>query len=215
MGKKTKKEESKSKNNVKSEIKKQAKNEQVVGEVTAMSGKEKVLFEKYSNELGLNAEVSNILARDEKLSSFYQECLSTLNSPISLANIIVTEVARELKDKEINQLKFTAEQITKLIKILDEGTISSKITKQVFEQMAQSGENPEKIVEDKGLVQISDPAIIGTIIDEVITKNPDNIEKFKAGNKKLLGFFVGQVLKSTSGKANPKVVNQLLAEKLK
>ena len=214
-GKKTKTEKSNSKNEEKNETKKQAKNEQVVGEVTAMSEKEKVLFEKYSNELGLNAEVSNILARDEKLSSFYEEALSTLNSPISLANIIVTEVARELKDKEINQLKFTAEQIAQLVKILDTGTISSKIAKQVFEEMVKSGENPSKIVEDKGLIQISDPAIISPIIDEVIAKNPDNVAKFKEGNTKLLGFFVGQVLKSTGGKANPKVVNQLVAQKLK
>ena len=81
--------------------------------------------------------------------------------------------------------------------------------------MAKTGDNPTKIVEDKGLVQISDPDVIGPIIDEVIAKNPDNVAKFKAGNKKLLGFFVGQVLKTTGGKANPKVVNQLVALKLK
>ncbi|MBT3280003.1 MAG: glutamine--tRNA ligase, partial [Campylobacteraceae bacterium] len=79
----------------------------------------------------------------------------------------------------------------------------------------QSGTNPTKIVEDKGLVQISDPSIISPIIDEVIVKNPDNVEKFKAGNTKLLGFFVGQVLKTTGGKANPQVVNELVAQKLK
>ena len=81
--------------------------------------------------------------------------------------------------------------------------------------MAKTGENPAEIVEAKGLVQISDPAKILPIIDEVIAKNPDNVEKFKAGNTKLLGFFVGQVLKATGGKANPKVVNELVAEKLK
>jgi glutaminyl-tRNA synthetase len=99
--------------------------------------------------------------------------------------------------------------------MVDEDTISNKIAKQVFEEMVKTGEEPTQIVESKGLVQISDPAKILPIIDEVIAKNPDNVKKFKAGNTNLLGVFVGQVLKSTGGKANPKVVNELVAEKLK
>ncbi len=81
--------------------------------------------------------------------------------------------------------------------------------------MLKTGESPKQIVEASGLVQISDPSIILPIIDEVITQNPDNVIKFKAGNTKLLGFFVGQVLKKTAGKANPKIVNELVATKLK
>ncbi|MBT3881855.1 MAG: glutamine--tRNA ligase/YqeY domain fusion protein [Campylobacteraceae bacterium] len=200
---------------VKEASKKQVNKVQVVGEVAAMTNEQQVLFDKYTKELKLNSEVSNILARDEKLSSFYEEALNELNSPIALANIVTNDVAKELKDKEINELKFTSVQIAQLIKIVDDGTISSKIAKQVFEDMTQSGTNPTKIVEDKGLVQISDPSIISPIIDEVIVKNPDNVEKFKAGNTKLLGFFVGQVLKTTGGKANPQVVNELVAQKLK
>ncbi len=187
---------------------------QVDGEVTPMNEAEQALFDKYTTELKLNNEVANTLARDEKLAHFYEKTLSELNSPISLANIVVNEVARELKEKQISELKFTAIQIAGLVKMVDEETISSKIAKQVFEEMAKSGENPAEIVEAKGLVQISDPAIILPIIDEIIAKNPDNVEKFKAGNNKLLGFFVGQVLKTTEGKANPKVVNELVEQKL-
>ena len=193
----------------------QVKNEQIVGEVTAMSKEEEALFEKYSKEFELNNEVANILARDEKLSRFYEGCLKTSNNPISLANIVVTEVARELKEKDVHEVKFTTSQISELVKILDDGTISSKIAKQVFEVMTESGENPTKIVEDKGLIQISDESVILPIIDQIITQNPDNVLKFRNGNTKLLGFFVGQVLKNTGGKANPKVVNKLVAEKLK
>ena len=98
--------------------------------------------------------------------------------------------------------------------MIDEEIISNKIAKQVFEEMVKSGVNPSKIVEDKGLVQITDVNIISPIIDEVIAKNPDNVAKYKAGNDKLFGFFVGQVLKATDGKANPKVVNDLVTEKL-
>ncbi|MEA3330752.1 MAG: glutamine--tRNA ligase/YqeY domain fusion protein [Campylobacterota bacterium] len=188
---------------------------QIDGEVVAMSETEQTLFNKYTFEFGLNSEVANTLARDEKLSCFYEDAQSVLNSPVALANIVANDVARELKDKQLNELKFDAKQIAQLIKMIDDKTISSKIAKQVFEEMVKSGENPTKIVEDKGLVQISDPSVISPIIDEIIAKNPDNVAKFKAGNNKLLGFFVGQVLKSTGGKANPKVVNSLVAEKLK
>jgi len=193
----------------------QAKKVQVDGAVVTMSESEQILFDKYTRELGLNSEVANTLARDEQLSSFYEESLSILNSPVSLANIVSNEVARELKQMQASELKFTAKQITQLVKIVDDGTISNKIAKQVFEDMVKSGANPIQIVEDKGLVQISDPAKISPIIDEIIAKNPDNVAKFKAGNTKLLGFFVGQVLKNTGGKANPKVVNSLVSQKLK
>ena len=193
-------------------VKQEVKKEAVIGVEQEMSESQKALFEKYTNKLGLNNEVSNILARDEELSKFYEEALAELNSPITIANIVANDVAKELKQS--NQLKFDAKQIAQLVKMIDEEIISNKIAKQVFEEMVKTGENPSKIVEDKGLVQITDVNIILPIIDEVIAKNPDNVAKYKAGNDKLFGFFVGQVLKATDGKANPKVVNDLVIEKL-
>jgi glutaminyl-tRNA synthetase len=198
----------------KAEPKAQTKKVHIDGEVAQMSEKEQQLFDKYTSELKLNSEVANTLARDEKLSHFYEESLRRLNSPVSIANIVANEVARELKQKETNELKFSAKQIAELVKMVDDETISSKIAKQVFEEMTKSGEDPTQIVEAKGLIQISDPAKILPIIKEIIAKNPDNVEKFRAGNSKLLGFFVGQVLKTTGGKANPKVVNELVVREL-
>ena len=186
--------------------------QQTVGEAEPMSKDEKILFDKYTNELKLNTEIANILARDKELSSFFQEAFGVLNSAINLANIITNEVAKQLKVSE--KLKFTPSQIASLVAMIDDGTISNKIAKEVFELMAKTGDEPKQIVKDKGLVQISDPEIILPIIDEVIAKNQDNVEKYKAGNKKLLGFFVGQVLKITQGKANPQVVNTLVAKQL-
>ena len=188
---------------------------QIDGEVVAMTPEQEKLFARYTEELKLNNEVANTLARDKDLSAFFEEALTVLFSPVNLANIITNEVAREIKQSSKDALKFTPKQIAELIKMVDDTTISNKIAKQVFEEMLRSGANPAEIVESKGLIQISDPVLIGGIIDEVIKKNPDNVEKFRAGNKKLLGFFVGQVLKSTGGKANPKIVNQLLSQKLK
>ncbi len=193
-------------------VKQEVKKEAVIGTEQEMSESQKALFEKYTSKLGLNNEVSNILSRDEELSKFYEEALLELNSPITIANIVANDVAKELKQSD--KLKFDAKQIAQLVKMIDEEIISNKIAKQVFEEMVKTGENPSKIVEDKGLVQITDVNIISPIIDEVIAKNPDNVAKYKAGNDKLFGFFVGQVLKATDGKANPKVVNDLVMEKL-
>lgn len=187
---------------------------QIEGEVTPMTAQEQIIFDKLTIKDGLNNEVANTLARDAKLSSFYEEALNVNKSAKTIANLVANEVARELKDKEITELKFDAKQLASLVSMIDDSIISSKIAKQVFEEMVNSGNEPKNIVEDKGLIQISDLAIIEPIIDEVIEKNPDNVLKFKNGNTKLLGFFVGQVLKATGGKANPGVVNQLVSKKL-
>jgi glutaminyl-tRNA synthetase len=195
-------------------VKKENKPVHVEGKVAPMSKSEQELFDKYKKEFGLNSEIANTLARDEKLSAFFNEAISFYDGYVSVANIVANEVARELKEKELNELKFDTKKIASLARMIDEEIISSKISKQVFEEMLKNGETPEEIVKAKGLVQISDPSVIEPIIDEVISKNPENVEKFKAGNNKLFGFFIGQVLKMTNGQANPKIVNELVAKKL-
>ena len=179
-----------------------------------MSEKQKTIFAKYTNELGLNNEIANILAMDEYLSVFYENSLLEYDNPIGIANIVANEVAKQLKEKEFNKLKFNAQQVAQLVKMIDDEIISVKIAKQVFEYMSIDGENPKQIVDEKGLIQISDPSQIKPLIDEVIKNNPENLAKYKAGSSNLLGFFVGQVLKATNGKANPKMVHTLVEEKL-
>jgi glutaminyl-tRNA synthetase len=196
------------------EKKSQEKRVQIDGEVAPMTAEQELLFERYTKELKLNAEVANTLARDAELANFYEEAYKVGGSAVNLANMVANEVAREIKEHGLSEVKFTPKDLAALVCMLDEEKISSKIAKQVFEVMAQSGDHPSKIVEEKGLVQISDPAQILAMIEEVITKNSDNVEKFKAGNKKLLGFFVGQVLKASGGKANPKMVNELVVKSL-
>ncbi|MBN2782063.1 MAG: glutamine--tRNA ligase/YqeY domain fusion protein, partial [Campylobacterales bacterium] len=196
------------------ERKTQTKKVQIDGEVEPMSEAEQTLFDTYTKEFGLNSEVANTLARDAKLSSFYADATSNLKSYVNIANLVANEVARELKDKEISELKFDAIKVAELVKMVDDEVISNKIAKQVFEEMVKSGEAPKQIVESKGLIQISEPSQILPIIDDVIEKNPDNVQKYKDGNQKLFGFFVGQVLKASGGKANPKVVNELVTDRL-
>jgi glutaminyl-tRNA synthetase len=196
------------------EQKRDTKKIQVNGEVSPMSQEEQHLFEYYKGTLSLNSEVANTLARDVHLSEFYKEALKVYHSPVNLANMVVNEVARVLKNNTHSVLKFTPGQIAELIKMVEDETISTKIAKQVFEEMDISGEDPIRIVEKKGLKQISNPAEILPIIREVIGKNPEHVKQYREGNQKLFGFFVGQVLKATGGKANPKVVNALVTEEL-
>jgi glutaminyl-tRNA synthetase len=195
-------------------LKPQSKKVQIDGKVVPMNQEERTLFEKYIKEDNLNREVANTLARDKKLSYLYKETLKITNTPIATANIITNEVARELKQKEIDELKFTPKELAQLITMVEDGVISSKIAKQLFEEISRSGKNPQEIVNSKGLTQISDPTTLLPIIHEIIDKNPKNVEKFKAGHSKVFGFFVGEVIKATKGKGNPKVINRLLIKEL-
>ena len=187
---------------------------QIDGEVAPMSAEEQARYDHFTQTLHLNPEVANTLARDERLSHFFTEALATFESPVTIANIVANDVARLFKEQGSAALPFGAKEVAQLAKMLDDETISSKIAKQVFETMTTTGKTPETIVEEQGLMQISDPAVIAPVIDDVIANNPDNVAKYKAGNQKLFGFFVGQTLKATGGKANPKVVNALVKEKL-
>jgi glutaminyl-tRNA synthetase len=196
------------KRDIKDRPKQKVKKVQIDGEVTPMTPEQQKLFDRYFKELKLNSEVANTLARDRTLSNFFHEALEGFKSPVTIANIVTNEVARELKGG--SKLKFTPKDIAQLAKMLDEEMISTKIAKQVYEKMAKSGQNPIDIVEERGLKQISDPNILLPIIDEVISKNPQNVEKYRNGNRKLFGFFVGQVLKATKGRGNPRVVNRLI-----
>ncbi len=196
----------------------QPKKEQIEGEVVPMSSEEQARFDRYTDAMGLGSEVANTLARDEKLALFFDAALVGTDTSTGLAtivaNIVANDVARQIKLSEGDALPFTPTHVAQLARMVDAETISSKIAKEVFEIMVTEGGDPEQIVAEKGWRQISDPAEIAPIIDEVIAANPDNLAKYQAGNSRLLGFFVGQVLKATGGKANPKIVNQLVAEKL-
>ena len=191
-----------------------SKNQGKSGEMAQLSKEEQSRFEAYQKEYGLNAQTANILAREKELADYFLSVLEHIERPVAVANIVTNFVARELKEKSFEELEFTPADIAELVAMVEEGIISTKIAKEVFEELSSSGKSPKAIVQEKGLVQISDPEVIVPIIDEVIAKNPENVKKYKEGNSKLFGFFVGQVLKATGGKANPQVVNKLLKERL-
>ena len=119
-----------------------------------------------------------------------------------------------LKANRFQNPRSLPKNLAALLKLIDEGTISGKIAKTVFEEMARSGKSPGEIVEEKGLVQVADFSVIEAVVSSVLDRCPNEVKAYKQGKSKLLGFFVGRVMQETGGKANPKIVNQVLKEKL-
>ena len=119
-----------------------------------------------------------------------------------------------LKNLEINQSPISPENLSKLINLISNGTISGKIAKNVFEMMSENNKDPNLIVEEKGLKQESDPKALEGIIEKVLKSNQDKVSEYKNGKDKLFGFFVGQVMKESKGKGNPQLINKILKEKL-
>ena len=171
---------------------------------------------RFIDKFNLSPYEANILVSDIETSKYFEDV--SKNSDVKLAtNWITGELFALLNNKsiEITESPITSENLAKLINLIKDGTISGKIAKTVFEIMADSGKDPKKIVEEKGLKQQSDPKELEKIIDKVISDNPKNVEAYKSGKDKLFGFFVGQVMKQSNGKANPQLVNEILKKKLK
>lgn len=157
---------------------------------------------------------AGVLIEEKVLADLFDECVKILNRPKAFCNWITNDLLREMKDRklDINSLLIKPKQLASLVEIIENGTISSTIAKEVFSEMVQTGNEPQKIIERKGLAQISDEGLIESVINKVIAGNPSVIEDYKKGKKNALAFLVGQVMKETKGKANPKMVNEMLAK---
>ena len=173
--------------------------------------KKKRFIEKFK----LSPYEANILVSDIEISKYFEEV--SKNSDVKLAtNWITGELFALLNEKnvEITESPISSKNLSKLINLIKDGTISGKIAKSVFEIMRDGDKDPITIVEEKGLKQQSDPKELENLINKVIAENPKNVEAYKSGKDKLFGFFVGQVMKNSNGKANPKLVNEILKKKL-
>ena len=170
---------------------------------------------RFIDKFNLSAYEANILVSDKETSEYFEEVIK--KSDVKLAtNWITGELFALLNNKnlEITQSPIRAQNLSNLINLIQDGTISGKIAKTVFELMVDGDKDPKKIVEDKGLKQESDPKELEKIVLKIITENKDKVEQYKSGKEKLFVFFVGQVMKLSGGKANPKLVNDILKEKL-
>ena len=159
---------------------------------------------------------AGVLITSKALADYFETCVTLFNQPKIISNWIMGDLLRELKNdgKEIEECPVSPERLTGLLKLIDDGTISGKMAKTVFEDMYRSGKSPLEIVKDKGLSQITDESALQKMVDDVIAANPGQAADFKNGKDKLIGFFVGQVMKASKGQANPALVNKLLKEKL-
>ena len=172
---------------------------------------------RYQEEFGLSEYDSQIISSSKSMADFFDASLKKTKNYSLLSNWLIGEISAYLNKEqiEIHESKLTADKVAMLINRIDDQTISGKIGKSIFEEMCISGSTPDEIIESQGLKQISDDGAIEEIIMTVINENPSQVEAYLGGKEKLFGFFVGQVMKLTEGKANPKAVNSILKEKLK
>ncbi|WP_048600842.1 Asp-tRNA(Asn)/Glu-tRNA(Gln) amidotransferase subunit GatB [Rubeoparvulum massiliense] len=171
---------------------------------------------RYVSEYSLPEYDATILTSSLEVANFFEEGVHHTSDAKGLANWMMGEFFAYLNANalEIQDVKMSAAQLGDMLEMIVKGTISTKIAKTVFQEMMETGKDPEVIVKEKGLVQISDEGTLRKIVDEVLDKNPQSIEDFKAGKDRAVGFLVGQVMKATKGKANPQLVNQLIQEGL-
>ncbi|WP_163883038.1 Asp-tRNA(Asn)/Glu-tRNA(Gln) amidotransferase subunit GatB [Paenibacillus favisporus] len=169
---------------------------------------------RYTSEYGLPSYDAGVITSSKPLADFFEDSLNYTKDAKAVSNWIMGDLLGYLNSTglELPALKITGRGLGEMIGLIEKGTISSKIAKTVFKEMLESGKLPQQIVEEKGLVQISDEGEIKTIVEQVVAANPQSVEDFKAGKQKAIGFLVGQVMKESKGKANPALVNKLLAE---
>ena len=172
---------------------------------------------RYQQDFKISAYDAQIIASSKSMADFFEAAAKLTGNYNLLANWLIGEISAYLNKEliEINESKLSIANVAILINRIDDQTISGKIGKAIFEEMCISGISPDEIIESQGLKQISDDGAIEEIINSVISDNPTQVEAYLGGKDKLFGFFVGQVMKLTQGKANPKTVNAILKEKLK
>ena len=174
------------------------------------------MLERFQNDYELSFSDASQIVGDRDLAEFYETTAKNSGNPRTSANFILSELLRELNNsgKTAKESPLTAENLAELIKTLDSGKINNNQAKEVIVEMFKSGKTSGEVIKEKGFEQISDVSAIEKMVDEIIEKNENQVIAYRGGNEKLIGFFVGQVMKASQGKANPQVVNEILKKKL-
>jgi aspartyl-tRNA(Asn)/glutamyl-tRNA(Gln) amidotransferase subunit B len=176
---------------------------------------------RFVAEYGLPDYDAELLTSRKDTADYFEAAVKIHANPKALGNWIIGDLFRELKERRLDEQRYIArwpvpaESLARLVKLIDEGRISGKIAKTVFTAMLESDDTPEQIVSERGLEQLSDTGSIHAAIDRVLAAHAKQVEQFRAGNEKIFGFLIGQIMKATQGKANPQKVNEALREKLK
>ncbi len=172
--------------------------------------------QRFIDHYGLPAYDAGVLTSSRQLADYFEQCLAGHNNPKQVSNWIMGPLLGLLnaEGKTIDQSPVEAADLAELLDLVEQGTISGNMAKTVFEQMAASGKKAAQVVQEQGLKQVSDSDAIGQLVDQILSAHPDEVARYRNGQVKLLGFFVGQVMKASSGKANPKKVNEILRKRL-
>ncbi|HAC64780.1 MAG TPA: Asp-tRNA(Asn)/Glu-tRNA(Gln) amidotransferase GatCAB subunit B [Cyanothece sp. UBA12306] len=172
---------------------------------------------RYEAEFGLSAYDARVLTDDRDVANYYEAAVATGADAKLVANWVTQDIAAYLNNNKlaIDEIAIKPNELGELVGLIEKGTISGKIAKEILPELLEKGGSPKELVEKKGMTQISDQGELEKIIDQVIAANPNELEKFRNGKTKLKGFFVGQVMKQTGGRADPKLTNQLVDQKLK
>lgn len=172
--------------------------------------------ERFISDYGLPEYDADFLVSEKAMAEWFEEAVRLGGQPKAVSNWVQGDLMRLLNEdnKAIEECPLKPEQLVEMLKLIEDGTISGKIAKIVFEEMYKTGNKAEEIIRQKGLVQISDSSVIEKAVEEILQKNPSEFERYRAGEEKLFGFFVGQVMKATKGKANPQIVNDILKRRL-
>ena len=172
--------------------------------------------QRYLKDYQLSEKDANIITASKYLSNLFEDAIKVCNNPKAVNNWIISDISRILNEKEMDakNIPFTAEELGKLVILIDKGTISSSIGKKVLEELFENPRNPEVIIKEKGWIQISDEGTIKEVVTKVLEANPQSIADYKAGKDRALGFLVGQAMKETKGKANPKMLNEMFLKEL-
>jgi aspartyl-tRNA(Asn)/glutamyl-tRNA(Gln) amidotransferase subunit B len=172
--------------------------------------------ERFISQYGIPEYDANVITSSKALAGFFEKCVMEYSSAKTVSNWVMGEMMRLLKEtgEDIEDVPIKPHQMAVLLKLIDNGTITGTIAKTVFEEMFNTGKDPEKIVEEKGLKQMDNEDELREIAVRIIKENPKSVEDFKNGKDKAIGYLVGQVMKATKGKANPQIVNNILREEL-
>jgi aspartyl-tRNA(Asn)/glutamyl-tRNA(Gln) amidotransferase subunit B len=172
--------------------------------------------QRFMSQYGLPEYDAQVVTSSKALSDYFEQCVALFNQPKTVSNWVMGELTRELNGSgtEVQDSPVAPRRLVDLLELVESGAVSLKAARDIFPEMYRSGKSPEDIVRDKGLTQVSDEAALAAIIEDVLGKNSTQVEQYKAGKEQVLGFFVGQVMKASGGKANPGKVNELLKKKL-
>jgi aspartyl-tRNA(Asn)/glutamyl-tRNA(Gln) amidotransferase subunit B len=171
---------------------------------------------RYEQEFELSPYDVRVLTDDREVAEYFETAVNAGGNAKLVANWVTQDIAAYLNNNHlvIAEIPLKPEALAELVQLIEKGTISGKIAKEILPELLEKGGSPKKIIESKGMTQISDPAELGKIVDEIIASHPKELEKFRGGKGNMKGFFVGQIMKQTGGRADPKLTNQLVEQKL-